>query len=256
MHPENTLITHTDLSKIKILRDISHSEASSIFEVELDGQIYALKLLHNDGDPGYTEKGRDLKPISLRIERIREALCLWRLRAGHCSKILRLHQRSGSGCFSFCFHLAFHHVVQHFARDKLKPSAILLEYLPNAECLNCVNYSDALYAHAPEGLKEIHSAGVHHRDIYPRNMLLVHGNTDRLVWIDFDVATTFTDPGTEQKARSDYEIALVKGLGDALARAPSLPMNVSNMLTHKYREKTRLKDSPQTQNFIKGFEGS
>ncbi|EDN03222.1 hypothetical protein HCAG_01086 [Histoplasma mississippiense (nom. inval.)] len=59
-------------------------------------------------------------------------------------------------------------------------------------------------------------AGVHHQDIYARNILLVHGNPDRLVWIDFDFATTFAEFGPEQLARCDYEIAIVKGFGEAL----------------------------------------
>lgn len=75
--------------------------------------------------------------------------------------------------------------------------------------MNCVKYSDALYPQAIEVMQEIHRAGVHHRDIYPKNLLLVRGNPDRLVWIDFDVATTFTDFGSEQLARCDHEISLV-----------------------------------------------
>lgn len=115
---------------------------------------------------------------------------------------------------------AFHPAFQHFAQEKLQPRAILLEYLPGAESLSCVNYSDELYPQAIEGMKEIHSAGVHHRDIYPKNLLLVHGNPDRLVWIDFDVATTFTELGPDQVTRCDHEIALVKGFGEALVRTP------------------------------------
>ncbi|KAE8146706.1 hypothetical protein BDV25DRAFT_132726 [Aspergillus avenaceus] len=83
-------------------------------------------------------------------------------------------------------------------------SNILLEYLPNAESLN---------------------SGVHHQDIYPKNLLLVRGNPNRLVWIDFDVATTFTDLGPKQLAHGDYEIALIKGFVEALRddQAEGLP---------------------------------
>ncbi|KAJ5184129.1 serine/threonine protein kinase [Penicillium capsulatum] len=116
---------------------------------------------------------------------------------------------------------AFHPAFQHFAQDKFKPRAILLESLPNSEGLNCVNYSDELFSQAIGGMKEIHRAGVHHQDVYPKNLLLVHGNPDRLVWIDFDVATTFTDLGPQQLARCDHEIALVKGIGEALRGTPT-----------------------------------
>ncbi|KAJ5756913.1 uncharacterized protein N7511_007095 [Penicillium nucicola] len=56
-------------------------------------------------------------------------------------------------------------------------------------------------------------------------LLLVRGNPDRLVWVDFDVATTFTDFGPEQIACCDHEIAVVKGFGDALRddQAEGLP---------------------------------
>ncbi|EIT75419.1 hypothetical protein AO1008_08278 [Aspergillus oryzae 100-8] len=93
------------------------------------------------------------------------------------------------GCINEVDPAAFHPALRHFAQDTFKPRGILLEYLPNAESLNCVNYSDTLYPQAIEGMKEIHKAGVHHQDIYPRNILLVRGNPDRLVWSDFDVFT-------------------------------------------------------------------
>lgn len=61
-------------------------------------------------------------------------------------------------------------ILQHFTQDKLYPRAIWLEYLPNTESLTCVEYSDALYPQAIEGMQEIHRAGVHHQDIYPKNL--------------------------------------------------------------------------------------
>lgn len=70
-------------------------------------------------------------------------------------------------------------------------------------------------------MKEIHKAGVHHRDTWPRNMLLVRRNDrhpDRLDWADFDVATIFDEIEPEQLADCDEEIELVKGLGELLVR--------------------------------------
>lgn len=86
-----------------------------------------------------------------------------------------------------------------------------------------MNFSDALFPKAIEDM--VHKAGVHHRDIHPKKILLVRGSPYRVVWIDFDVATTFTDLEPEQLARSDHEIELVEGFGDALVRAPLLPMS-------------------------------
>lgn len=60
MHPRSDPLTDMDPPRINIMREIARSEASSIFEVDVDGQKYALKVFHDNGDPGYTEKGRDL----------------------------------------------------------------------------------------------------------------------------------------------------------------------------------------------------
>ncbi|KAB8204238.1 Lipopolysaccharide kinase Kdo/WaaP family protein [Aspergillus parasiticus SU-1] len=218
MNPSAPL-AEIDPSKINILSEISHSDASSIFEVDVDGQKYALKLFHDNGDPGYTEKGRDLNRFRCESNAYRKLLT-----SGVCERriVPKFH-----GVINGLEPASFHPALQHFAHDKLKPKAILLEYLPNAESLNCVNYSDTLYSQATEGIKEIHKAGVHHQDIYPRNILLVRGNPDRLVWTDFDVATTFTDLGPEEQAGCEHEIALVKGLGDLLRedQAEGLPPN-------------------------------
>ncbi|KAB8252540.1 hypothetical protein F9C07_2287159 [Aspergillus flavus] len=218
MNPSAAL-AEIDPSKINIISEIARSDASSIFKVDLDGQKYALKIFHDNGDPGYTEKGRDLNRFRCETNAYEKLLA-----SGVCERSIvpKFH-----GCINEVDPAAFHPALRHFAQDTFKPRGILLEYLPNAESLNCVNYSDTLYPQAIEGMKEIHKAGVHHQDIYPRNILLVRGNPDRLVWSDFDVATTFTDLGPEEQALCDHEIALVKGLGDLLRedQAEGLPPN-------------------------------
>lgn len=57
-------------------------------------------------------------------------------------------------------------------------------------------------------LSEIHAARVLHHDPYPRNMMLVPGNksgnkSERLLWIDFDRAQTysFDEPIPKLQAR-------------------------------------------------------
>ncbi|OJJ50354.1 hypothetical protein ASPZODRAFT_157240 [Penicilliopsis zonata CBS 506.65] len=219
MHPRKAALMEIDPSRIKIIKEITRSDASSIFEVDLDGQTYVLKVFHDNGDPGYTEKGRDLNRFRCESNAYKKLLASGACESGFIPKFYGYLDRVDP--------VLFHPALQHFTHDKLQPSAILLEYLPNAESLNCVNYSDALYPQAVEGMKEIRQAGVHHRDVWPRNLLLVRGNPDRLVWTDFDVSTTFTDLGSEQQARCDHEFALVKGIGDALRedQAEGLPPN-------------------------------
>ena len=47
---------HMDPSNLHIIRQITRSDSSAVFEVDLNGQKYALKVFHDNGDPGYTEK--------------------------------------------------------------------------------------------------------------------------------------------------------------------------------------------------------
>ncbi|KAJ5203883.1 uncharacterized protein N7498_004762 [Penicillium cinerascens] len=108
---------------------------------------------------------------------------------------------------------AFVPPLHHFSRDKFKPRAILIEYLPDAERLDCVNYSQDLIRHAVQGLREIHTAFVHHRDIYPKNMLVSGG---KIIWVDFDVATTFGNMSPIEKAYCEYEIELIESFGKLL----------------------------------------
>ncbi|KAE8341957.1 hypothetical protein BDV24DRAFT_174089 [Aspergillus arachidicola] len=188
-------------SKIRIIREIHRSDASSIFETEFDGEKCAMKLFHNNGDPGFAENGRDLNPFRCELEAYEN------LNKYHVCK---------QG-FVPCFYgyidqldpLAFQPVLQHSVKDQFHPNAILLEYLPNAERLNCENYSDARYQYAIDGMKQIHKAHVHHQDIYPKNILFVPGTPERLVWVDFGVATTFSSLGPDEERRSQYEDTLV-----------------------------------------------
>ncbi|XRM48738.1 hypothetical protein ABZX51_011652 [Aspergillus tubingensis] len=213
-----------DPSKINIIRQITSSDSSAIFEVDLDGQKYAMKLFQDNGDdPGYTEKGRDLNRFHCELNAYKKLLTSGVCARGFVPNFYGYINRMDPAAFQ-------QPALQSFTQDKLMPRAIFLEYFPDVENLNCVNYSDALYPQAIEGMHEIHRAGVHHHDIYPKNLLLVRGekkNLDRLVWNDFDVATTFTDFGPEQLARCDHEIALVKGFMEALRddQAEGLPPN-------------------------------
>lgn len=84
-----------------------------------------------------------------------------------------------------------------------------------------MNYSEDLFRFAVDGIKEIHGARVHHHDIYPKNMLVVSGR--RIVWIDFDVATSFDSMGRCEAAYCEYEVDLVKSFGKLLVRVSASP---------------------------------
>ncbi|QVM13277.1 hypothetical protein D8B26_007890 [Coccidioides posadasii str. Silveira] len=48
-------------------------------------------------------------------------------------------------------------------------------------------------AKAVNGIQQIRSALVEHNDPYPKNILIVPGDPERVMRIDFDVAITYPD---------------------------------------------------------------
>lgn len=57
------------------------------------------------------------------------------------------------------------------------------------------------------GIKQIHSALIDHNDPYPKNILIVPGEPERVVWIDFDVAIVYSDDSqVGEKEREWIEI--------------------------------------------------
>ena len=136
MRTRRALLTDMDPSRVHIITEITRSDASSIFEVDLDGQKYALKVFHDNGDPGYTEKGRDLNRFRCESNAYKKLLTSGVCERGFVPKFY--------GCIDRIDPATFYPALKHFDQDELKPRAILLEYLPNAESLNCVNYSETL----------------------------------------------------------------------------------------------------------------
>lgn len=165
-------------------------------------------LFHHNGDPGFAENSRDLDRLLCELNAYKNlkkySVCGNRFVPRFYGHIDRLDPA------------AFQPALQHFVHDKFYPRVILLEYLSNAESLNCENYSDARYRHAIYGMKEIRNAHVHHKDIYPENVLTATGEPEKVVWVDFDVATTFSSMGPSEQEYSEYEDVLVASFGEAL----------------------------------------
>ncbi|KAE8421913.1 hypothetical protein BDV36DRAFT_280243 [Aspergillus pseudocaelatus] len=160
-HPADLLAF--DPSSLQIGRELKISEASSIFEVELHEHRYAMKVFHDNGDPGFTEKGRNLNRFRCELNAYRN---------------LQLFQP----------HLS------HFMNDSHGPTAILPEHLHDPEELNS----------AIVGLRGIHGALIHHRDVYPKNILIIRGPPERVVWKDFDVAVTFDSMESMEHQDEEY----------------------------------------------------
>ncbi|KAJ5578128.1 uncharacterized protein N7459_007092 [Penicillium hispanicum] len=203
----------SDSYQIQIRRDLRHSEASSIYEIQLHGERYAMKVFHDNGDEGFTEKGRDLNRFRCEVNAYSHLLSY-----GVCD----------SGVVPYCYGYIdrlnpafFSPHLNHFASDKFHPQAIILEFLADTESLNCVNYSIDRFVGVLRGIQEIHRALVLHFDVYPKNILIVPGEPERVVWIDFDVAKTFSameDMTPKDRYLFEDEKLLAASLGDLFER--------------------------------------
>ncbi|BCS01645.1 uncharacterized protein AKAW2_51986S [Aspergillus luchuensis] len=109
-----------------------------------------------------------------------------------------------------------------FLNDKLPPNAVLIEYIPHLQQIDLSNYSPQRLAILREILDDIHAAGVLHADPKPRNMMVsVAEEEERVLWIDFDSAQTFTefvDLSPRQQKWFDKENEMMDYFVDALAK--------------------------------------
>ncbi|EFR03068.1 serine/threonine protein kinase [Nannizzia gypsea CBS 118893] len=212
-----------DPTKIEFINKLKTSKASSIFHVNYHGKPRVLKVFHNNEDRGYADDGiRDLDRARCEIR----AYCRLK-RSGVCDGgyvpqfygyTLSLNPNS------FAPHL------DGFRRDTGLPSAVLMEYLPNPLLMNSVTYSKERMAAAVKGIQQIHSALVDHNDSYPKNIMIVPGSPERVIWIDFDIAITYPDESylTDWgRHRIEFETACVESYGVALAedQKQGLPPN-------------------------------
>ncbi|KJF61425.1 uncharacterized protein CIMG_11033 [Coccidioides immitis RS] len=183
---DDNLRIEIDPTKIKFIKELKGSEASSIFHVKYDGNPRVLKVFHNSEDAGYADDGvRDLNRARCEIR----AYCSLK-RSGICDQG---HVPQFYG-YTLSLNPAAHAPhLEAFRHEGGLLSAILIEYLPNPLLMNCVTYSKDQMAKAVDGIKQIHSALVEHNDPYPKNILIVRGNPERVMWIDFDVAITYPD---------------------------------------------------------------
>jgi hypothetical protein len=77
-----------------------------------------------------------------------------------------------------------------FRDDSWPPNAVLIEYVAD---MHQIDLSTFRLASLCAILGEIHDAKVCHGDVYPRNMMVVSGEPDRVLWIDFDSAQTLPE---------------------------------------------------------------
>src|SRR5271156_2801957 len=80
-----------------------------------------------------------------------------------------------------------------FLDDSWCPSAVLIEYVADMHQMDLSTFSKSRLASLRAILGEMHEARVFHGDADPRNMMVVSGKPDRVLWIDFDSAQTLPE---------------------------------------------------------------
>ncbi|KKA24689.1 hypothetical protein T310_1272 [Rasamsonia emersonii CBS 393.64] len=89
-------------------------------------------------------------------------------------------------------------------------SVIFLVVIRNTTCvMKVVRWMENFI----KGIKEIQNALIQHSDVHPRNMMVVDGDPERAIWIDFDRAQTFD---------ASFEYALVEEMASCMIRPSSL----------------------------------
>ncbi len=88
-----------------------------------------------------------------------------------------------------------------FMDEKVPLDAILIEYIPDLREIDLTTYSKDRMVKVVSILRDIHNVGIRHGDPYPRNIMVAGKDQNRVVWIDFDRAVTYTANLTAKQRR-------------------------------------------------------
>lgn len=146
----------------------------------------------------------------------------------------------------------FYRVIEDFDRNLLpSPSpvgledsrgagAILLEYIPGLHILDTQTYTRDRGRRLLEILQMIHEAGVLHNDIGQHN-LGVSAEGERVLWLDFDMATTFDEKtiqtAWQQEQLKKHEMEIAASIVKELVALPYLKLR--SLLMRDRRVKTQ-----------------
>ncbi|CRG82904.1 Periodic tryptophan protein 2 homolog [Talaromyces islandicus] len=133
-----------------------------------------------------------------------------------------------------CESTAYRHLkARGFCERRVIPEFYGIEYIPDLHQIDLSNYTKEQITQLRQILDDIHQAGVLHHDTYPRNMC-VSESQDRVLWIDFDSAQTFSKerPISErQKMWFKNEVGLVEEIFDSLVMFITTTVNYDFGLT-------------------------
>ncbi|KAJ9226840.1 hypothetical protein DTO027B5_2056 [Paecilomyces variotii] len=171
-------------SDVVFLEKLKESKNTAIFKVAVNGTICVMKVYHS-------RSRSDASSPDLEVDLfICESTAYRRMKAkGLCTRGVVPDFYGTITNIQPTLWPSLH----MFIGDKLPPNAIIIEYIANMEPIGLSNFSEHRLAELYHILKDIHQVRILHGDLYPRNMMIAEGEQDRVLWIDFDSAQTFSE---------------------------------------------------------------
>ncbi|KAL1981965.1 hypothetical protein VTN96DRAFT_1977 [Rasamsonia emersonii] len=182
-------ITAADVTFINLLKE---SEFSCVSQVAVQGKTCVMKMYHAVEKSPADPPDREIDNFTC------ESIAYQRLKAkGLCQQAV---VPDFYGVIEQINPKKWQPHLKKFLNDKLRPNAVLIEYIPNICQINLSTFSERRIAKLHAILRSIHAAGVYPGDPYPRNMI-VQMDTDRVFWIDFDRAQTSSEGSITERQR-------------------------------------------------------
>ncbi|KAM3523374.1 hypothetical protein NHJ13051_005135 [Beauveria bassiana] len=128
--------------------------------------------------------------------------------------------------------------LYQFEDDTTPPSALIIEYIPDANKIDLDNFTQDNMDRLCAILAEFHNIGLLHGDPCPRNMMVVQGTPrDRVFWLDFDSSSIEDRPIHDEHAEmlfrqeSEEMACIAKVLSaDAKTGKESMTTRIEGML--------------------------
>ncbi|KZF18839.1 hypothetical protein L228DRAFT_271739 [Xylona heveae TC161] len=171
------------LSEVLFVEELKKSDSGCIFRVRWRGMDCVMKVFHTVV-LSFVPPGREVDNFKC------ESRAYSRLKAkGLCD---RGDIPDFYGTIEQIDPMEWQPHLKRFLNDRLRPNAVLIEYIPNMRRIDLSNFTEERARKLRQILTEIHEAGVFHGDLYPRNMMVqeVDHCAGRALWIDFDCAQT------------------------------------------------------------------
>ncbi|KAK9366645.1 hypothetical protein V1509DRAFT_231242 [Lipomyces kononenkoae] len=198
-------------SDVTFFQKLKESENSSVFKVAVRGRICVMKVYHDRGPSDCDPPDREVNLFvceSTAYRRMKaKGLCKRGVVPDFYGTVVNIQPTLWPD-------------LHMFLKDKLPPNAVLIEYIPNMQPIDLSNFSEHYLAKLSQILNDIHQARVLHGDPKPRNMMISWGEQDRVLWIDFDSAQTFSEDSLSPRQETwvKDEVEMMDYFVEALAQ--------------------------------------